>query len=84
MLRAVGVRPLGSRLGRRERAYACHTGATEDNASGRAALPDGTRPYSAEPSYPSAARSSAPTPARASSVNVTVTPPMRVPSTSSM
>jgi hypothetical protein len=50
MLRVVGVRPLGARLGRRERAYACHTGATEDNASGAAALPDGTRPYPGEPS----------------------------------
>jgi hypothetical protein len=41
MLRVVGVRPLGPRQGRRERAYASPYGATEDAASGRAALPDG-------------------------------------------
>jgi hypothetical protein len=50
MLRAVGVRPLGARQGRRERAYAGNTDATEDAASRRAVLPDGTRPYFAEPS----------------------------------
>ena len=50
MLRVVGVRPLGSRQGRREPPYACHTGATEDAASDRAARPAGTRPYFAEAS----------------------------------
>ncbi len=40
------------RLGRRERSYACHTGATEDDASGRAARPCGSDVVSPSPSAP--------------------------------